>query len=135
MATRHRGAGLSIGPQSSLVVFLGKHPHVVAAELNRQITKSIGESRTDASLSIALIDGQLVQEHLGSLVRMSHLDAAHESDRPAVRVRDEQVMVWVGEEASNRVALWRLVEQMGRLQDKTFVAGSEVSDVYVRRPG
>ena len=55
--------------------------------------------------------------------------------RPVVRVSDEQVVVWVGKEAPDRVALWWFVEQMGRLQDEAFIAGSEVSDVYVRRPG
>ena len=135
MATRLRRAGLSIGPQGSLVVFVGKHPHVVAPELYRQVTKGVGQSGTDASLSVTLIDGQLVQEHLGSLVRMSQLDSAHESDRPVVRVSDEQVVVWVGKEALDRVALWWFVKKMGRLQDEAFIAGSEVSDVYVRRPG
>ncbi len=50
-------------------------------------------------------------------------------------MRDEEMVVWVRQEAPHCVALWRRVKQMGRLQDETFVTGSEVSDVYVRRPG
>jgi hypothetical protein len=40
----------------------------------------------------SLTYGKLVEKHLRSLVRVSHLDASHESGRLVVLIRHEQVV-------------------------------------------
>src|SRR5438445_3015660 len=123
---------LSIRAEGGVVVRVGQHPHVVAAQLHREGAKSVGQRGSDASLSIPFVNRQLVQKHLGSLVGMRQLDAAHEPNWPPIQVCDEEMVRGVGKEPLNRVQARRAVEQVRRLHDEIFFAWTEMPDFYVQ---
>src|SRR5256885_1813380 len=78
------------------------------------------------------VDGQLVKEHLGSLVGMGQLDATHESNRLPAGDRQEQMVVRVNEKSRDGVWLRRAVEQMAGGQNQGVVPWPEPPDLDAR---
>ena len=75
--------------------------------------------------AVRLRDAELVEEHLGALVRVRHLDPAHEADGRAVLVGDEQAVA-LGIEEPLREPLGRwIVEEIRRGDHRVDVTGAE----------
>ena len=85
------------------VVVVGQHEHAVAVAVARVRSEPPDERAADALPLVRLVDGELVEEHLGALVRVRELDAGDEADGELVLVRDEQVVAVVREEALDGV--------------------------------
>ena len=128
-------ARLSVSLQRGLVVLVGQHPHVVAATIPREISQSHGQRRANAAPAVWFVDCKFVEEHLCAFVWMCQLDAADETGRLAVHICDENVVVWVGQEAMNRSGLGRSVEKVTRLDDQRVVARTQPLEFDVRPPG
>src|SRR5258708_21837406 len=115
-------ARLAVGGGRRGVVVVGEHPHPVTPFLARDVTQRFDERGANAVMSMTMVYRELVQEHLGPLVGMGHLHAGDESDRYAMRVRDQQVMIRVGEELFHRLLLRRVIEKLPRPHDPVLVA-------------
>jgi len=122
------------GDEGGAVVVVGEDPHAVAATLGRDVAQPGDERPSEAGVAIGPVDGQLVEEHLGALVGMRHLDAAHEPGGTAVDVGDEQVVPLVRQEPAGRFGVGGPVEQVGGLGDELLVARPQPPDVHLPRP-
>ena len=112
------------------VVLVGDDPHAITAGRPRQRGEVLGQVTADAPAPEGLVDGQLVEEHLGALVGVGHLHTADEPHGPVVLVGDEQVMARLGQEAGRGVGPGRAVEEMGGRRDESVVAGAEHPDLH-----
>ena len=111
-------------------------PHAVATGVDRDLGEGADERLADAPPPERLVDRELVQEHLGALVGMRRLDAAHESGHRVVDIGEQQVMAGLGEELRRPTSLGWRIEQHRRVEHELLVAGSHADDphrVTVRR--
>jgi hypothetical protein len=95
---RRLGSSRPVGRERGDVVVLRSDPHAVATRVDRDVGEGGDESLSDAPPPELLVDRELVQEHLGALVRVGGLDPAHEAGHRFVDVREQQVMTGLGEE-------------------------------------
>ena len=138
---RHRrlgrlGSGRPVGRQRGDVVVVRADPHAVAAGVDRDLGERADERLADALPSERLVDRELVQEHLGALVGMRGLDAAHETGDGLVDVGEQEVMAGLGEELRRPPAIGWCIEQHRGVEHELLVARSDADDphrVTVRR--
>jgi hypothetical protein len=70
------------------------------------------------------VDGQLVQEHLGALIRVGCLHAADEADGVVVVNGDQQMMALARQELRGPGLRRRSIEEEGAGENDGLVAGS-----------
>src|SRR5712664_1875244 len=93
----------AVGGAGRGIVVIGEDPHSVAALLASQVTKRLHQRGAYPLSPVSLVDGELVQEHLGALVRVRDLHARHKAGRDVARVGDQQVVIRIGQESIHRV--------------------------------
>ena len=70
------------------------------------------QTPADALAPGTVVDGELVEEHLGPLVGVRDLDAGDEADGPIVLEGDEQMVAGLLEEPCRRLGRGGSVEQV-----------------------
>ena len=125
-----RSPGTFVGRECPCVALVRQYPHAITAVLDRQYTKSVDKRSPNSLSSKEFVDAELVKEHLGSLVRMCHLDAAHEPNRVALYIGDVEVMVFFSKKPSSSRLLSRSVKQLRCSHHSVKVTGVELPDLH-----
>ena len=103
------------------VLSVRENPHSIATTFSSKCPQSLDERTANPPSLKSCLYGQLVQEHLGSFVRMSHLDTADVPRRVVSLVGNEKVMTIHREKMPRGFSNGRTIEQMGRHCDKFAV--------------
>ncbi len=106
----------AIGSECGHVLNVDTYPHAVAPASLGQRCKGSDELGSDPTLPSGGHDAQLVQEHLGALIRVRGLHAGDHPDHGSavvglIVVREQQVMAGAAEKPLGRGGLGRLVEE------------------------